>query len=67
VELLLLQQPIFQAILSYAAPIGEDKIMSIDFGASGMAVTALNTATTIVCPGATGVIWRINVAYRLGL
>jgi hypothetical protein len=50
-----------------AAPIGEDKIMSIDFGASGMAVTALNTATTIVCPGATGVIWRINVAYRLGL
>lgn len=47
--------------------IGVDKMQSLDFGASGMAATAANTATTIVCAAYTGVIWRINVAYRLGL
>ena len=46
---------------------GVDKLISLDFGASGMAATAIGTATTIVCPAYVGVIWRVNVAYRLGL
>jgi hypothetical protein len=48
-----------------AAPQGQDKGMSLDCGA-GLAATALGTATTIVCPATTGVIWRINAIYRLG-
>jgi hypothetical protein len=52
---------------SDAAGIGIDKEGLLDFGASGLAASALGTATTIVCPVYTGVIWRINVAYRLGL
>lgn len=40
---------------------------SLDFGSSGMASTALNTATTVVCPATTSIIWRVTVAYRLGL
>lgn len=47
--------------------IGVDKEVKLDFGASGLAATTLGTATTIVAPVYTGVIWRINVAYRLGL
>jgi hypothetical protein len=39
----------------------------LDFSGSGMAATAVGTNTTIVCPATTGVIWRINAAYRLGL
>jgi hypothetical protein len=52
---------------SDAGGIGIDKDVFLDFGASGLAATALGTATTIVCPIYTGVIWRVNVAYRLGL
>lgn len=52
---------------SDAAGIGIDREQLLDFGGAGMAATALNTATTIVCPIYTGVIWRVNVAYRLGL
>jgi hypothetical protein len=40
---------------------------SLDFGGAGTATTAINTATTVVCPATGGVIWRINAAYRLGL
>lgn len=47
--------------------VGVDKMQSIDFGASGMAATSSNTATTVVCGIYVGVIWRVNVAYRLGL
>ena len=50
-----------------AAAIGVDKEVVLDFGSSGLAATALGTATTVVCPVATGSIWRINVGYRLGL
>jgi hypothetical protein len=50
-----------------AAVQGSDKEVVLDFGASGLAATALGTATTVVCPATTGVIWRVNVAYRLGL
>ena len=50
-----------------AGGIGVDKIQSIDFGASGMAATSAGVATTVVCPITGGVIWRVNVAYRLGL
>ena len=39
----------------------------LDFGAHGIAVTAVNTNTTIVCPATTNVIWRINATYRLGI
>ena len=52
---------------SNAAAIGDDKTVSLDFGASGMAASAAGTATTVVCPAVAGVIWRINVAYRLGM
>lgn len=52
---------------SDAGGVGVDKSMVIDFGASGMAAAAAGTATTIVCPVVTGVIWRVNVTYRLGM
>jgi hypothetical protein len=48
-----------------AAPQGDDKVVSIDFG-SGLAATTAGAATTIVCPATTGVIWRVNAIYRLG-
>ena len=49
------------------AGIGIDKTVEFDFGATGIAASAANTATTVVCPAYAGVIWRINVSYRLGL
>lgn len=52
---------------SDAGGIGVDKEAVLDFGSGGLAASAINTATTIVCPVYTGVIWRVNVAYRLGL
>ena len=52
---------------SDAGGVGVDKTVTLDFGATGMACSAVGTATTIVCPVYTGVIWRVNVAYRLGL
>lgn len=52
---------------SDVAGIGIDKSVVLDAGATGLAASAINTATTIVCPVYTGVIWRINVIYRLGL
>jgi hypothetical protein len=55
-------------ILSFGSDytIGQARQQSLDFGASGGAATALNTATTIVCPATTNVIWRVNALYRLG-
>lgn len=50
-----------------AAGVGIDKGAELDFGSAGLAATAINTATTVVCPAYTGVIWRVVVAYRLGL
>ncbi len=50
-----------------AGGVGIDKSLSIDFGASGMAATAAGTATTITCPAYVNVMWRVNVAYRLGM
>lgn len=50
-----------------AAAQGVATQQTLDFGSSGMATTALNTATTVVCPATTAVIWRVTVAYRLGL
>lgn len=38
-----------------------------DAGSTGCACTAIGTATSITAPATTGVIWRINVLYRLGL
>jgi hypothetical protein len=52
---------------SDVAGIGVDKEGKRDFGSTGLAATALGTATTVVCPVYTGVIWRVDVAYRLGL
>lgn len=46
---------------------GTDVVREMDFGSQGMATTALGTNTTVVCPATTGVIWRVTVAYRLGL
>lgn len=50
-----------------AGGIGVDRLLSLDFGESGLAATAVGTATTIVAPAYTGVIWRTNVFYRLGV
>jgi hypothetical protein len=52
---------------SDVAGIGIDKDVRLDFGSTGLAASLLGTATTVVCPVYTGVIWRINVGYRLGL
>lgn len=52
---------------SDAAGIGIDKEQIMEFGGAGIAATAVNTATTVVCPAYVGVIWRANVSYRLGL
>ena len=50
-----------------AGGIGVDKQDGFDFGSSGLAASALGTATTVVCPAYVGVIWRVTVGYRLGL
>lgn len=50
-----------------AGGVGVDKDMLADFGGTGLAATATNTNTTIVCPAYVGVVWRINVGYRLGI
>jgi len=47
--------------------IGVDVERALDFGGTGLAASAVGTNTTIVAPATTGVIWRINVGYRLGL
>lgn len=52
---------------SDVAGIGIDKDVKLDFGSTGLSATALGTATTVVAPVYTGVIWRIYVSYRLGL
>ena len=52
---------------SDAGGVGIDREQVMEFGGAGMAATAVGTATTIVCPIWTGVIWRVNVAYRLGM
>lgn len=46
---------------------GTDVTRDLDFGSTGLAASAAGTATTVVGPATTGVIWRINVGYRLGL
>lgn len=45
-----------------AAPQGQDKIIREDF-AYPIAASAAGTATTIVCPATTGVIWRVTAGY----
>ena len=50
-----------------AGGVGVDKSVEFDFGATGIAASVVNTATTVVAPVYTGVIWRINVSYRLGM
>lgn len=50
-----------------AGGIGVDKFDGLEPGSTGLAATALGTATTVVCPAYTGVIWRVTVGYRLGL
>ena len=46
---------------------GTDREIVLDYGSDGIAASAIGTATTIVAPVASSVIWRINVDYRLGL
>lgn len=52
---------------SDVAGIGVDKSLVLDAGSTGLASLLAGTATTVVAPVYTGVIWRINVIYRLGL
>lgn len=46
---------------------GVDNVKGISWGDSGLAATSAGVATTFVCPATTGVIWRVNVFYRLGI
>jgi hypothetical protein len=48
------------------AGIGIDKIVTLDVQ-NGLTATSLNTATTFTAPAYVGVIWRINVAYKLAV
>ena len=50
-----------------AGGIGIDREQVLDFGGAGLAASAGSAATTVVCPAYTGVIWRVNVSYHLGL
>lgn len=50
-----------------AAAQGTKEEQFIDVGGAGLAATAIGTATTVVCPVTTGVIWRVNALYRLGI
>lgn len=52
---------------SDVAGVGIDKDVKLDFGSTGLAASTLGTATTVVAPVYTGVIWRLTVGYRLGL
>lgn len=57
-------------ILSFgsdAAAQGTDREQVLEFGSDGIATTAIASNTGITCPATPGVIWRVNVAYRLGL
>lgn len=47
--------------------VGGDKEQRLVTGSGSLAASVLGTATTIVCPAYAGVIWRVNVAYHLGL
>lgn len=47
--------------------VGQDRSFRFDPGSNGFAALLAGTATTVVCPVYTSVIWRINVGYRLGL
>lgn len=49
-----------------AAPQGTISETVLDFGGTGLAASAAGTATTIVMPLTTNVIWRANCSYRLG-
>jgi hypothetical protein len=48
-----------------AGAVGANEIQTFDFPEELKSTTA-NTATTVVCPATTGVIWRVNVVYRVG-
>jgi hypothetical protein len=50
-----------------AAPQGDTLERKLDFGSTGLAALAIGTATTIVMPLTTNVIWHGVCAYRLGL
>jgi hypothetical protein len=49
------------------AAAGVEKEVARDFGGTGLAATSPGVATTIVCPAYTGVIWRVEASYRLGV
>lgn len=48
---------------SSAAAVGTTERVIVD-AASGVDSDTVNTATTIVCPATTAVIWRVNVVYE---
>ena len=52
---------------SDAAGIGIDKEARLDCGPEGLAASVLGTATTVVMPVYTGVIWRATALYHLGV
>lgn len=52
---------------SDAGGVGVDIVREFSIGGDGLSATALGTATTVVCPVYTGVVWRVNVCYKLGI
>lgn len=46
--------------------LGDSERIALDFTSNPLKSTTNNTATTIVCPVAAGVIWRVNVFYYVG-
>lgn len=52
---------------SDAAGVGIDKEVYETFGNQGLGALLAGTATTVVCPTYTGVIWRVTASYRLGI
>lgn len=47
--------------------IGVEKVQILDFGSSGLSATAIGSSSSVIAPAYAGIIWRINVIYRLGL
>lgn len=52
---------------SDAGGIGVDIERKLEFGSIGISTVQTGVATSVSCPAYAGVIWRINVSYRLGL
>lgn len=46
---------------------GIDIERGLDFGGTGLSALAIGTVSSVTCPATAGVLWRLNVGYRLGV